>query len=296
MSTTFHQKPNLYISHVQLKVSNLERSLAFYTQVIGFQVLKQVDKVVYLTVDGQQSLVSLKEVEKAIDPNRHAGLYHIALLLPTRKDLGNVLHHFANNNVRIGAGDHHVSEALYLNDPDGNGIEIYADRPTDYWKWSVDNQVYMTTEHVDIPSVMAEGDGQWNGLPKGTVMGHIHLAVSHLKKAEQFYTNVLDYEVVTRYGNQALFISTGKYHHHIGMNTWHTAGSEPTKEDEVGLAYYTIVLKDAQYANEVKQKLIANHYSVVDVQQNNEANDFGGAPMFYTVDTSGIKVMFSIND
>lgn len=291
MTTSFHQKPNLYVSHVQLKVSNLARSVAFYTNIIGFSVLQQNGDSAYLTVDGKQSLVSLVEVPKAIDPNQKAGLYHLALLLPTRKDLGNILHHFSQQQVRIGAGDHHVSEAIYLNDPDGNGIEIYADRPTEYWKWSDDEQVYMTTEQVDIQGVMAEADGNWRGLPEHTVMGHIHLAVSHMKNAERFYTDILDYKIVTRYGAQALFISTGKYHHHIGMNTWHTAGAEPTAADEVGLKSFTIVLNDIDYANKLKEKLITNGLAVEMIEN---GLPFGGTPLFSTVDPSGIKVVFTV--
>lgn len=291
MTTAYHQKPNLYISHVQLKVSNLERSISFYTTILGFKVLHQTDKTVYLSADGKHSLISLTEVSKSVDPNRYAGLYHFALLLPTRKDLGNVLHHFVKHQVRIGAGDHHVSEALYLNDPDGHGIEIYADRPSDNWKWLADDQVYMTTEQVDIQSVMAEGDDNWQGLPPGTVMGHIHLSVSHLKKSEQFYTQVLDYEIVTRYGAQALFISTGKYHHHIGMNTWHSAGAEATKPEEVGLSYYTVVLKDTHYAEQVKEKLVQHHYPVNDIIDD---VNYGGKALFSTVDTNGIEIRFTI--
>jgi len=291
VTTSFHQKPNLYISHLQLKVSNLERSIDFYTNIIGFKVLEQTNDTVYLTADGNHSLVSLVKVAKAVDPSRFTGLYHFALLLPTRRDLGNVLQHFAKHNVRIGAGDHHVSEALYLNDPDGNGIEIYADRPSEYWKWNSDEHVYMTTEHVDIQGVMAEGDGSWSGLPSGTVMGHIHLAVSHLSKAEQFYTKVLPYEIVTRYGNQALFISTGKYHHHIGMNTWHTAGADPSAQDVTGLKSYTVVLNDLEYAEKVKQNLITHGYAVESIEN---GSSYGGTPLFATEDTSGIKILFTV--
>ena len=138
-----------------------------------------------------------------------------------------------------------VSEALYLNDPDGNGIEIYIDRDADEWTWNEEGYVHMTTEHLNFQPILAEADGKWDGLPEGTVMGHIHLSVADLTATEKFYTDVLDYEVVTRYGAQALFISTGKYHHHIGLNTWQSNGGQAAPADAVGLKSYTVVLNDA---------------------------------------------------
>lgn len=290
MTTAFHQKPNMYISHVQLKVSDLQRSIDFYKTIIGFDVLEQTADTAYLTFDNKTSLVSLVEVKDAVSQQGYTGLYHMALLLPTRKDLGNIIQHFIQHNVRIGAGDHDVSEALYLNDPDGNGIEIYTDRPKEGWKWDNEGYVYMTTEQVNIQSVLADADGTWNGLPEGTVMGHIHLSVSDLNKTEQFYTNVLDYEVVTRYGGQALFISTGKYHHHIGLNTWHSAGRPALPANAVGLKSYTIVLNDEQYANAVKANLEA---ADAIVEQFAEAPTKGGTQAFSTVDPNGIRIVFT---
>ncbi|MCA9725413.1 MAG: VOC family protein, partial [Kurthia sp.] len=226
MPTTFHQKPNLFIQNVTLKVSNLSRSIDFYTEIIGFRVLQQEEGRVTLTADGQHALITLVEVPNAQFVRGATGLYHFALLLPSRKDLGNLIQHFIQKNVQIGAGDHDVSEALYLSDPDGNGIEMYIDRPADTWKWDSNGQVYMTTDPVQFQSVLREADGTWSGLPIDTVMGHIHLSVRNLQESEDFYTSLLDYAVVSRYGGQALFISTGGYHHHIGLNTWHSEGAE----------------------------------------------------------------------
>ncbi len=292
MTTAFHKKPNQYVSHVQLKVSNLQRSIEYYKTIIGFDVLEQTADTAYLTFDGKTSLLSLVEVPNAISSQGFTGLYHFALLLPTRKDLGNVIQHFIKHNVRIGAGDHHVSEAIYLNDPDGNGIEIYADRPTDYWKWDAQDHVYMTTEQVNIQSVLAEADGKWDGLPEGTVMGHIHLSVSDLDKTEAFYTNLLNYDVVTRYGGQALFISTGKYHHHIGLNTWHSQGRPALPENAVGLASYTVVLKDDEYAEQIKSALQAAGAVVEDIA----SLPYGGQAKFSTIDPSGIRIIFTTEE
>lgn len=290
MTNSFHKKPNLYVSHVQLKVSNLANSIEYYKSVIGFQVLEQTNDTAYLTFDGKTSLVSLVEVANAQQVQSTTGLYHLALLLPTRKDLGNIVQHFIENQVKIGAGDHDVSEALYLYDPDGNGIEIYSDRPAEDWKWDANDQVYMTTETVDFESVLADADGTWAGLPEGTVMGHIHLSVKDLPSTQQFYTNVLDYEVVTVYGNQALFISTGKYHHHIGLNTWNSQGGPALPANATGLKSYTIVLKDEAYAAHVKAQLEAAGFVV---ETFTEAPAFGGAQAFSTVDPNGIRIVFT---
>ncbi|WP_274308096.1 VOC family protein [Solibacillus daqui] len=292
MAKHFHKKPNLYSSHVQLKVSNLARSIEYYTTIIGFKVLKQTETEAFLTTDGQTSLVSLVEVPNASPLQRgFTGLYHFALLLPSRKDLGNIVQHFVNLNIRIGAADHDVSEALYLNDPDGNGIEIYIDRDESEWTWFDGEQVHMVTEQLNFQPILAAADGKWDGLPTGTVMGHVHLSVASIEKSEQFYANVLDYNVVTRYGAQALFISTGKYHHHFGLNTWNSNNGHAPTEDMVGLKSFTVVLKDVAYAETVKQSLLDNGYLV---EQFEAAPKFGGEQAFSTVDPNGLRIVFTI--
>ena len=292
MTTHFHRKPNLYSSHVQLKVSNLAHSIEYYTTIIGFKILEQTETEAYLTADGQTSLVSLVEVKNAQPLKRgFAGLYHLALLLPSRKDLGNIVQHFVNLNVRLGAADHDVSEALYLNDPDGNGIEIYIDRDESEWIWSEDEQVHMVTEQLNFQPILAAADGKWDGLPAGTVMGHVHLSVASLEKSEEFYTNVLDYNVVTRYGAQALFISTGKYHHHFGLNTWNSNNGHAPTDDMVGLKSFTVVLKDDAYAEAVKQSLTSHGYVVETFA---EAPKFGGTQVFSTVDPNGLRIIFTV--
>ena len=292
MATEFHKKPNMYPSHLQLKVRDLKKSIEFYTTVLGFRVLEQEGETVYFTNDGQSSILSIVEQPDAISHQGHTGLYHIAFLLPTRKDLGNIIQHFIELNVSVGAGDHDVSEALYLNDPDGNGIEVYTDRPKERWQWRSSNDVYMTTEQLNVPSILEDADGTWNGMPEGTIIGHVHLSVSDLVKTEQFYTNVLDYEVVTRYGAQALFISTGKYHHHLGLNTWHSAGRPARPDNATGLMHFTVVLKDEAYANEVKAKLEAAN---ADVKLLDNAPKYGGKQLFSAVDPNGIRIIFTVD-
>ncbi|MGN7479095.1 VOC family protein [Solibacillus silvestris] len=293
MATHFHKKPNLYPAHVQLKVSDLARSIEYYTTIIGFKVLQRTGSEAYLTADGQTILVSLIEIQNAQPLQRgFAGLYHLALLLPSRKDLGNIVQHFVNLNIRLGAADHDVSEALYLNDPDGNGIEIYIDRDESEWTWFDDGQVNMVTEQLNFQPILTAADGNWTGLPAETVMGHVHLSVANLDKSEQFYTNVLDYNVVTRYGTQALFVSTGKYHHHFGLNTWNSNNGQAPEENMVGLKSVTIVLKDEHYAEEVKQSLNANGFIVENFA---EAPAYGGAQLFSTVDPNGLRILFTLD-
>lgn len=293
MPTHFHKKPNMYISHVQIKVSNLQRSIEYYKTIIGFDVLEQTETTAVLTFDGATSILSLEEVSNALPLlGGQTGLYHFAILLPTRKDLGNFIQNIIQQNARIGAGDHHVSEAFYLNDPDGNGIEVYADRPEQDWIWHEDGTVYMTTEQVNVQSVLADADGKWNGLPECTVMGHIHLSVANLDETEEFYTKALGYEIVTRYGKQALFISTGKYHHHIGLNTWHSAGGSPVPENGVGLKSFTVVLDNEEQAEKIKENLSAMGAKI---EQFEGAPKFGGKQAFSTVDPSGIRIIFTFD-
>ncbi|MCH1627901.1 VOC family protein [Ferdinandcohnia quinoae] len=252
----FHRPPHTFIGQVDIKVSNLERSLLFYQNIIGFKVLEQSENKALLTADGKTALLSIEQPEDIIPKEpRTTGLYHFAILLPTRADLGRILLHFIQNDIPLGASDHLVSEALYLNDPDGNGIEVYADRDSSTWEWQ-NNEVTMTTETLDGQSVIEEGRGEaWTGLPTNTLMGHIHLHVSELSRTEEFYTKALGFDVVTRYGGQALFISTGGYHHHIGLNTWNGIGAPAPSENSVGLKWFSLVLPNEEARKTTIDKL-----------------------------------------
>ncbi|TKI55562.1 VOC family protein [Brevibacillus antibioticus] len=248
----FHQSPNTFVRQVNLKVQNLERSLAYYQAVIGFKILNQSATKAELTADGKTALLSIEQLEDAFPKQNHTtGLYHFALLLPKRSDLASVERHFSALNLRIGSSDHLVSEALYLSDPDGNGIEIYVDRDPDSWNWH-EGIVDMATEPLNFTDLLSSGEqAAWKGLPAGTIMGHIHLHVSKLNEAEHFYTKGLGFEVVNRYGTQALFISTGKYHHHIGLNTWAGVGAPPPHPKSPGLESFVLVLPNEEARNRV---------------------------------------------
>ncbi|AJD89857.1 glyoxalase [Jeotgalibacillus malaysiensis] len=240
---TFHSPPATFVEEVALNVTDLERSVQFYTQIIGFKVLSENKKEVQLTADGQTPLLKLIQPEGASPKQpRTTGLYHFAILLPTRGDLAAIIEHLAAHKIQLGASDHLVSEALYLSDPDGNGIEIYRDREKEEWEWSR-NEVKMTVDPLDFEAVLGADHGQFNQLPEDTKMGHIHLHVASLSEAEAFYRK-LGFEPVCRYGQQALFISTEKYHHHIGLNIWNGAGAPAPSEESAGLVHYTLIYPD----------------------------------------------------
>ena len=253
----FHRPPHMFVGQLELKVINIERSLAFYQNAIGFQILEQSSKKAVLTADGQTPLLTIEQPEnvKKKQPNT-TGLYHFAILLPARSDLAKVLRHFIQIGYPLhGGSDHLVSEALYLADPDGNGIEIYADRPSSTWNWK-NGEVVMATEPLNVESLLAEGKGEsWEGLPADSLIGHIHLHVSDLQKAEEFYIKGLGFHVVNRYGRQALFISTGGYHHHIGLNTWNGAGAPMPPENSAGLKWFSLVLPTEEARNKIIERL-----------------------------------------
>ncbi|MEK3888692.1 VOC family protein [Bacillus sp. FSL K6-3431] len=248
--------PYSVIGNVELIVESLERTLAFYIDVLGFQVLEQTNSFASLTVDGKTTLLTLEQVKDVNPRQRTTGLYHIALLLPNRSDLANIIHHFIHTSTQLqGASDHHVSEALYLNDPEGNGIEIYIDRAPDTWKWDGD-QVHMTTEALDVADVLKDGTEQgWTGMPKDTIIGHIHLQVSELVKTREFYCDALGFDLMLKYGSQALFVAKDGYHHHIGLNIWNSAGAPAPAENSAGLKRFTIILPDEKALSETIGRL-----------------------------------------
>lgn len=252
----FHKAPHTYTGEVHLNVLDLNRSIQFYKEVIGFKVLDASSNKAVLTADGKTPLLIIEQPENVLPKEpKKTGLYHFALLLPTRADLGMVIEHLVDNRVALGAADHLVSEALYLADPDGNGIEIYIDRDPNVWQWT-DGKVAMSTDQLDGDSIVAESAGQkWDGLPAGTIMGHVHLHVANLPHAEKFY-HALGFEVVSNYP-QALFMANGKYHHHIGLNTWNGEGAEKPSDGSVGLQSYALIYPTVSILNEAIVKVEA---------------------------------------
>jgi len=281
----FHNKPNTYVEHVNIKVESLERSLKYYQEVIGFKVLEQTATTAKFTTDGKMSILSIEQPSQPLPKlGRTTGLYHFAILLPHRSDLARIVYHFSELGIRIGSSDHLVSEALYLNDPDGNGIEIYVDREPSQWHWRSE-EVAMTVDPLNFQDLLSneKPEQPWKGLPAGTVMGHIHLHVADLTKAEVFYSKGLGFEVVNRYGDQALFISTGKYHHHIGLNTWNGVGAPTPPANSVGLGSFTLNFSD----EEARQRVINNLEQI----GSSVTVDKG---VYSTIDPSGNRILLSI--
>ncbi|KKB73610.1 MULTISPECIES: VOC family protein [Bacillus] len=251
--------PHTELGHVKLKVSNLERSISFYRDVIGLQVLKRNDKTAEFTADGMHPLLLIEEIPNAVVlPERSAaGLYHFAILLPNRKELGLALKNLLSSGVEIGQGDHLVSEALYLSDPDQNGIEVYRDRPREGWKRDDEGNYVMGTEPVDIAGLLEEaGDREWKGLPPETKIGHVHFHVRDLKEAREFYHSVLGFGIAGDYRfMSALFVSAGGYHHHIGLNVWAGQGAPFAPAEAAGMAYYTVLLPNQAELENTLDKL-----------------------------------------
>lgn len=254
---SYHKGTATYVEHVQLKVEDLERAVRFYRDMLGFQVLAQSQDRAKLSADGTRPLLSLVRPE-GVTPKqeRRAGLYHFALLLPTRSDLARMVTYLVRQGIRFGSADHLVSEAIYFSDPDGNGIEIYSDTDPDTWHWS-ETGVEMDSVPLDFDDLLKEGAPQDESfqLPEKTVIGHLHLHVSYLDEAEEFYTEGLGFEIATRYGESALFLSTSRYHHHIALNIWNGVGAPPTPPESVGLDFFTIVYPDAASRQQALEQL-----------------------------------------
>ncbi len=231
---------------VRLTVSDIARSRAFYERTIGLASFDQPGGGISLGVDPAHPMIELVGDSAAPVLNHRAtGLHHLAILLPSRRDLGFALARIAETRWPLdGASDHLVSEALYLSDPDGIGIEIYRDRPRDQWRRDGD-QLQMATEPLDLDGVIGEIQGAQElerRAPAGTRIGHVHLQVADLSATEDFYHGVLGFDVMVRLYPGALFLSAGGYHHHIGTNVWHSRGASPAEPGAVGLRSFEIVL------------------------------------------------------
>lgn len=239
--------PAVEVGTVTLKVADLARSILFYTQVIGLELFQQDGGKATLGA-GMRPIVLLEEVPGATPLSRHVtGLYHAAILFPTRHSLAVKVQQLARVSYPFGYGDHLVSEAFYLDDPDGNGLELYADRPRSTWKW-INGQVQMATDPIDFKSLFSElheNDPALSNMsaPAGTKLGHMHLRVGNIPKARAFYRDVLGFDMVFEMPS-ALFLSAGGYHHHLGMNVWESNGGKPTPENSAGLRAFSISFPD----------------------------------------------------
>lgn len=232
------------LGRVRLQVADLERSIAWYGRVLGLEPLDQAAGRATLAAPGDTApLVELHQRAGALPVPRRGrlGLYHFALLLPERAALGRFVRHLAEIGERAGMSDHFVSEAIYLTDPDGLGIEVYADRPRRAWR-AEDRQLAMTTIALDVENLLqAAGVGRWSGMPQGTRLGHLHLFVDDLDRAAGFYHAGLGLDKIVWSYPGALFMSAGGYHHHLGTNTW-AAGAVPAGPEDARLLEWEMVL------------------------------------------------------
>ncbi len=244
---------------VRLRVADPDRQREFYERAIGLRPIDSADGVTRLGSDGR-SVVELHEATEAPPrPPRTTGLFHLAILVPDRAGLAAALGRVVRAGGRLsGASDHLVSEALYLNDPEGNGIEIYRDRARAEWEHE-GGEIRMSTLPLDVDALLVEvrEDGpQGNGVPPGTRIGHVHLNVSDLDAAEGFYSGVLGFDVTVRSYPGALFLSVGGYHHHIGVNTWAGPGAPAPPPGSRGLEWFELCLDDPAEMPELEQRLV----------------------------------------
>jgi len=227
---------------VRLQVSDLARSVAFYESVIGLRAVSRDDASARMAAHGgDAAIVDLIERKGAVPVPRRGllGLYHFAILVPNRGVLGQFLRHAAALGVHMGMSDHLVSEALYLTDPDGLGIEVYADRPRASWK-AVDRQLAMASDPLDVEALIAAGgDAPFTGLPAGTVIGHVHLHVGDIERASHFYHDGLGFDKMVWNYPGALFLAAGGYHHHLGTNTW-AAGQRAAADGDARLLEWEV--------------------------------------------------------
>ena len=241
------------ISRLCLKARDAESLAAYYRTLLGFSEISRSGNDITLGAHGRPLLVIEAAPSAKADDPRAAGLFHTAFLLPSRADLGRWIRHAIENRIPVeGASDHLVSEALYLTDPEGNGIEIYADRPKDDWEWQ-GSQVAMATKRLDIDGVIGavpEGQTNWSGAPANTIIGHVHLRVGDPAEAERFWHDTFGFDTAAKYGDAAVFLSSGGYHHHIGANVWQSAGAGKRDGDRSGLSWVELRASDGKLAGE----------------------------------------------
>lgn len=244
------------IGTVTLRVADADRSLRWYCDMMGMELVERTPEQLALGAGGEAFLFLEVLPGAPARVEETTGLYHVAILVPDRASLGGALARITQAGVRLGASDHLVSEALYIWDPDNNGLEIYRDRPRDEWRWD-GKTVRMATDPLNRQSVLAEGLNAGTDrkpMPPGTRIGHVHLQVGDLALAERFYCGVLGFErTAGRHG--ALFVSAGGYHHHLGLNVWHSFKAPPPAQDAAGLLEYDIVVPDRAALAAAKARL-----------------------------------------
>lgn len=281
--------PQTALGPVHYTVADMERVAAFYRNVLGFQERWRGEGSIALGTASRE-LLRLTERPGARPARRATGLYHTAFLVPTRRDLAHLVRQIAVHRVPVhGTSDHGTHLAIYLPDPEGNGIELAWDYPREEWPMQGGKLIFsqMRRGGVDIDALFAELEREpapWTGLPDGTVVGHVHLHVSDLKESERFYHEVLGFDVTlasAQFG--AVFVSAGGYHHHIGMNVWKGVGIAPPPPGSAGLRHFTILVPEAGELDRLAQRLEASGV---------EAR--AGAEGVWIKDPAGIEVLLAV--
>ena len=251
--------PDTTLGAVHLNISDMNKSLQFYQEVLGFKVRYRKGDTAYLGA-GKADILVLTERHGAVLPRFATGLYHFAVLVPSRLELARSLRRLVETEYPLqGFADHLVSEAIYLADPDGNGIEVYRDRPRAEW-YDAQGKIRMASDPLDVRGLLAElegADAAWRGFDAATKLGHMHLQVSNVGAAQEFYTRILGFDLIMRYGPSAAFVSAGGYHHHIGMNTWNSAGAPPPPPESIGLRYFVTRLPNLEELGKVLDRVHA---------------------------------------
>lgn len=288
--------PATTIGRVALYVRDLDRSVEFYTTALGLVVHHMNDETAQLGAStpgaGTRELLRLQRLPNAQKwPTRgYAGLYHFALLFPSRVGLADALRRLVENHTPLeGASDHGVSEAIYLRDPDGHGIELYRDRPRAQWP-VVNGSLQMVSDPLDLYGILGEvgeREVEWEGVQPGTRMGHIHLHTADLNAAQAFYGSVLGFDLMQRYGGSALFMSAGGYHHHLGLNLWAGSNVPPAPDNVARLGWYEIVIPAD--LDRVVARCAAHGHAVTPVSHEVAYSEHKGAA-YQVIDSAGLAV------
>ncbi|MFJ8263681.1 VOC family protein [Rummeliibacillus sp. NPDC094406] len=284
---TFKLDPNMQLGYVQLRVQSIETQKKFY-QALGFNLLNESHTEVIFGAGSSEPILILTASEDVVPkPPRTTGLYHFAILVPSREDLAYMVGNLMEMKAPFsGAGDHLYSEAFYLTDPEGNGIEIYRDRPRIEWAINDDGGIDTDTLPVDFNGIMAlfDPEREWTGFPRGTILGHMHLTVSELNgNLSRFYLEALGLELKTNFMNSAFFMSAGGYHHHIAANVWNGVGAPLSPSIASGLINYSLILSSIDELNKLKQNLNECQVSFEEVEGNIIVKDPNHNGMIFTV-------------
>jgi catechol 2,3-dioxygenase len=275
----------LHIGAVGLAVRDLDRLTAYYRDMLGLAVQERTPQSATLGAGGIALLELIERPDALPDDQHEAGLYHTAFLMPTRADLARWILHAAKSRVPIsGAADHDVSEAIYLDDPEGNGVEVYADRPREMWRRDGD-LILQKTDPLDIDAIIREVDpttAVYPGAPEGLRIGHIHLRVGNIAKAEAFYLGALGLDL-TRRRSGASFLSSGGYHHHVAVNVWHSNGAGMRNARRAGLDWFAMEINDQPTMDDIKKRLEAAGVAIDAIPGGFAARDPWGTSIRLTI-------------